>query len=160
MNCPKCGSQTTSAQQFCRTCGAGLQTLPDLAAVSSQEHKRENVGEADSSPFNNIMRIGLFVMFAGVMIAIVGKTLLHLDLVTNVGVLMNVVGMFLIVYSLLGPSRRTNVNRVQTGHLKELPKAKTTGKLAPMSDIDFVPSVTERTTDLLETSVTDTNKLP
>lgn len=94
-------------------------------------------------------------MFAGLGIAVTGSMLLHLDLVVYVGVLMNFLGMFLIVYPSVVPPRRRKAASFPSPQPEVLTPAETTKKLTPMNDnyIDVIPSVTEGTTELLKTPV-------
>lgn len=82
---------------------------------------------------------------------------MHLDIVKFVGLVGMIIGMFLIGYAAVGPSRSVK-RTAQPTQPEALPEAETTRKLAPMNDVDFVPSVTERTTSLLETPVSIPNK--
>ena len=141
MNCPTCGSPTSSDQKFCRSCGVGL-------------------GNADipsTNPRLRLFRIGLFTMFLSLILVFAGTTLLHLDIAIFVGLVGMISGMFLIGYSAVGFSRGPK-RYVPIGESNVLPQAETTRKLTPMNDIDFAPSVTERTTSLLETPVSTSNK--
>ena len=141
MNCPACGSQITSNQKFCRSCGGGL----------------EPAGRGAIGLRNRMARSGFIAMFAGLMIAVTGAILLHLDVVIFIGVMATIAGMFLVGYSSMMPARPKNKARPST-QSETLEKAETTKKLPPMTDIDFVPSVTERTTSLLETPVATATK--
>ena len=142
MNCLKCGSQITSDQNFCRSCGAGLPT--NAIALS---------GESGISRVAKMRRFGIISIFAGLGIALTGKMLFHLDLVVYIGVLMNFLGMFLIVYPSVAPPRRTKSVLPTFAKQETLTPAETTKKLTPVNDIDFIPSVTEGTTNLLKISV-------
>ena len=92
MNCTTCGNQTTSDQKFCRKCGATLET-----------------GLIDTAPQPGISRagrmrlFGLISMFGGLGVAVTGSMVLHVDLVVYIGMLMNFLGMFLIVFPSVVP---------------------------------------------------------
>ncbi len=143
MNCPECGSQTTPDQKFCRSCGAVLQ----VDALG-------NVRKPDISRAGKMRRLGLISIFAGLGIALTGRMLFHLDLVVYIGVLMNFLGMFMIVYPTVIPPRRAKPAPGIYAEPDALTSAQPTKKLAPMSDLDFIPSVTEGTTELLRSPVT------
>lgn len=141
MNCPNCGSPTTSDQKFCRSCGGDL--MPSA--------------NSGTNPRLRLFRIGLATMFLSLIVTLAGSMLLHLDIVKFVGLVGMITGMFLIGYTAVGPSR-SSMRVARTRQPEALPKADTTRKLEPMDDRDFVPSVTERTTSLLETPVSHQNK--
>jgi hypothetical protein len=90
-------------------------------------------------------------MFIGVAIGVIGKMLVHEEVVTVVGVLVSLAGMFLTVYPYLSPSlRRIYVSTASSQ--PEVPTQSQPGYLPQESSIEYVPSVTERTTDLLKNS--------
>ena len=93
---------------------------------------------------------GFIIMFIGVAIGVIGKKLIHDDIVTVVGVLMSLAGMFLTAYPYLSPSRRQHDSRPPS-QPEVLTQSPSTKYLYPESNIEYVSSVTERTTDLLET---------
>src|SRR4051812_26496275 len=109
MNCPKCGLQILPDQKFCRSCGHSLQMitqpLAEYAPVSIQERKPAIPSQGERSRTNRMTLWGFIIMFIGAAIGIVGKKLLHEDIVTVAGVLVSLVGMFLTAYPYLSPSR-------------------------------------------------------
>ncbi len=131
MNCPNCSSHISPDQQYCRACGIDL------------------VGDRPA-PVNRRVVWGLVMMFGGIIIALASKALLNQDVITLVGVLISIAGMFVIAaYPILFPKQSTRRDVRHPTPNAALAPAETTNKLPPMSDIDFVPSVTEKTTDLL-----------
>jgi hypothetical protein len=97
---------------------------------------------------------GLLLAFGGIVIALAGKMLLQLDLVTFIGVLISLSGMFFIAaYPFLTASIRRGYAPGRNPQPESLPHADTTNKLPPISETDFVPSVTENTTNLLKIPV-------
>jgi hypothetical protein len=92
---------------------------------------------------------GFIIMFVGAAVGVVGKRLMHEDIVTVVGVLMSLAGMFLTVCPYLLPRRPKQItnSRSQT---EELPAFQPPKNLPKERDVDYVPSVTERTTNLLD----------
>ncbi len=50
---------------------------------------------------------GLVLLFAGAALGVLGKKMLYHDLLTTIGVLMSLLGMFLIVLPLFRPPART-----------------------------------------------------
>ncbi len=134
MSCSNCGSVTLADQQFCRDCGAGLMAV-------------------EPSSFNPVIG-GLAVlvfMFASLMVAITGK-MLDLRWLQFTGVLIMFGGMFLVAaYALLRQFRPRKRKPSPTPQPESLSPADTTNKLPPVRANDFIPSVTESTTNLLKT---------
>jgi hypothetical protein len=91
-------------------------------------------------------------MFIGVAIGVIGKMLMHEEMVTVVGVLVSVVGMFLTVYPYLLPSPRQKHDSIPSLQPEVLRQSQPTKYLPPESNIEYVPSISERTTDLLKDS--------
>ena len=154
MTCPKCGLQTNSEQKFCRSCGASLQLITQPLA----EHP--SVPDPQKAPANifgnrrgsNFALWGFTIMFLGVAIGVIGKKLMHDDIVTVIGVLLSLVGMFLTVYPVLSPARLRAPQSGPNSRPEELTPSKSAGYLAAGNATEYVPAITERTTDLLENS--------
>lgn len=155
MSCPKCGLQTLSEQKFCRSCGASLQMttqpLAEPTALSELPRTPGLILTHDNQRTNRLVLWGLIIMLVGVAIGVIGKKLIHEDLVTVVGVLVSLAGMFLTVYPFLSPSRakRQSSSSAQPEVLTPPQPPKT---LPQESNAEYVPSITERTTDLLKNS--------
>ena len=105
MNCPKCGSQTLPDQRFCRSCGESLQMntqpLAEHATVIELERRPANILKDEKQRASSLMLWGFIIMFIGVAVGIIGKKLVHQDLVTVVGALVSIAGMFFMVYPAL-----------------------------------------------------------
>ena len=154
MTCPKCGLATLPEQKFCRSCGASLematQPLADPTATLSQTERTARTQPNERT--NKLMLWGFILMFVGAAIGVVGKKLMHEDIVTVVGIVMSLAGMFLTVYPYLLPARAKH-NTSPSPQPNELP-AFARKNLPKEREIDYVPSITERTTHLLETPPT------
>ena len=156
MDCPKCGSHTVPEQKFCRSCGASLQMatqrLPKPATVSRVENQPPIYTREETERTNSLLSWGFIVMFAGVAIGVVGKKLMHDEIVTVIGVLAALAGMFLSAYPYVLPQRLKHGDssssesevEAQSERQKSLPHER---------PIEYVPGITERTTDLLTNSV-------
>ena len=133
MNCPNCGSAQQSDQQYCRSCGASF-------------------GSEEPRPANRSALWGLIMAFMGIAIALVGKMLLHQEIVTFVGVLTAIAGMFFIAaYPLMRSSRPNKRSPGRSSKPETLAAAEPTMKLPPINAVDhFAPSVTDGTTELLK----------
>jgi len=102
---------------------------------------------------NNFVLWGFIIMLIGAAIGVLGKKLFHEDIITVVGVLISLVGMFLTVYPFLSPSQRQKSDSTSSSGPEVLTPAQPTEYLPQGGRIEYVPSITERTTDLLKSSV-------
>ena len=154
MNCPKCGLQTSADQKFCRSCGASLQMitqpLAEHAALSAPERTPAIIFKDEKPRANGFMPWGFIIMFIGVAIGVIGKMLMHEEMVTVIGVLVSLVGMFLTVYTSLSPSPRQTYDSLASSQPEALTQSQPTKYLPQGSNIEYVPSITEKTTDLLK----------
>jgi len=136
MNCPECSGPIEAGQNFCRDCGVELVPRP---------HSR-------------VRAAGLAVlamMFVGLLINIGGK-MFEVMWVSYLGLVILFTGAFIFAaYAFL---RETRPRRLAKPLPEEpvsaqlvLEKADTTNKLLPLSDPDYIPSVVDNTTELLET---------
>ena len=156
ITCPKCGLETFADQKFCRYCGARMQfttqqllkpeAIADLGRISTIGAK------GGHERANHFVLWGFISMLIGVAIGVVGKKLLYEEVITVIGVLISLLGMFLVVFPYLSPSRRKENDLSQSPQQRVLTSPERTKYLREASDIEYVPTVTERTTDLLENS--------
>lgn len=153
MNCPKCGLQTLPGQRFCRSCGDSLQLitqpLVEQATATDLEKRPEPRLIGEKQRAHRLTPWGFIIMFIGVAIGVIGKMLIHDEVVTVVGVLVSLVGMFLTVYPYLSPPPRRRVDSPSSTQAEALTQSQPTKYLPQESNIEYVPSVAERTTDLL-----------
>jgi hypothetical protein len=156
MNCPKCDLQTLPDQNFCRSCGASLQMitqpLAEYAMVSDLERTPAITSKGGQQRTNRLTPWGFIIMFIGVAIGVIGKMLMHQDMLTLVGVLVSLAGMFLTVYPYLLPSPRQKYDSIPSSQPEIPTQSEPTKYLPQESNIAYVPSITERTTDLLKNS--------
>jgi hypothetical protein len=156
MNCSKCGLQVVPNQRFCRSCGATLQLitkpLAELATISDREKTPAIIFKDEQQPVNNFAGWGFIIMFIGVAIGVIGKMLMHEEIVTVVGVLLTLVGMFLTVYPYLSPPRRRKSEISSSSQPEVETPSQPINYLTQGSVIEYVPSITERTTGLLKKS--------
>lgn len=154
MNCPKCGLPTLSDQKFCRSCGAGLQLitqpLPMEATIAGQETTPAIIYKDERRRPDRLVLWGFIMMFIGVAIGLIGKKLLHEEIVTVVGALISIAGMFLTAYPFLLPAPRKKYGSGPSAPERVLTQSQSTKSLPPDSNTEYVSSITERTTDLLE----------
>jgi hypothetical protein len=155
MKCRKCGLPTLPDQRYCRACGESLQviTQPLVEHVRRSElEKRPSIILEEKQRQNRLVLWGFVIMFIGAAVGIIGKKLMHADLVTVVGALVSLLGMFLAVYPYLSPSLRRKVDSSSPSQPEILGKSEPGKYLPPESNVEYVPSITERTTNLLKNS--------
>lgn len=134
MNCTNCGTPTLAEHEFCRSCGTPL-----------SPHKPRGFRP-------QVWGFALLtLMFGGLMVAMTGK-MLDLRWLTFTGVFICMGGMFLMAAFAMYRQSRPKKRRSQRSTLPvSLDNAGTTNKLLPLGENDFIPSVTESTTNLLAT---------
>ena len=154
MTCPKCGAETVPDQRFCRSCGAKLRTvterLPEPTATSPAEGTAV-IFDDEVQRRNRLVAWGFIMMFVGVAIGVVGKKLMHDEIVTVVGILMSLMGILVTSLPYLWPSSRQNLRATPASERKLQKQSQSPNQLTE-GRVDYVPSITERTTDLLESS--------
>ncbi len=155
MNCPSCGLPSLEDQKFCRSCGAGLQmTTRPLEAPATNREVTPTIGlRAGGNRGSGWMLWSFALMFLGVAIGVIGKMMLHQELVTGVGVLVSVAGMFLTVYPFVLPSSREKYEPNPSAASKGLASPQPAKSLPQERSIEYVPGITERTTELLDTPI-------
>jgi hypothetical protein len=157
MNCPKCGLQILQEQKFCRSCGNSLQIitqpLVEDAALPALEKTSATDLINERPQVNRLTQAGFIIMFLGVATGVTGKMLTHDEMITFVGVLAFVLGMFLTVYPQFMPSPRRKLTSKPSSQAEVLSQAASGKYLPEESYIEYVPSITEKTTDLLKNSI-------
>lgn len=93
---------------------------------------------------------GFIIMLLGVAVGIIGKKLMHEEIITVVGALVSVAGMFLTVYPYLSPASRQKVDSSPASQPDILIQSQPGKYLPEKSNTQYVPSITERTTNLLK----------
>lgn len=156
MNCPGCDLETLPDQKYCRSCGASLQMTTQPLAVPSKVYDLERTPAVTSrgqrQRTNGMALWAFIIMFVGVAIGVIGKMLIHEETVTVVGVLVSLLGMFLTVYPYLSPSRIRKYDSNPSSQPAVLTQSQPTTYLPQESHIEHIPSITERTTELLKNS--------
>jgi disulfide bond formation protein DsbB len=158
MICPNCSSPTLPEQKFCRSCGAGLQLttnpLSDIPVASEFQGKPSRAITGHQPLGSSSLPWAFIIMFLGVAIGVVGKMVLHNELVTVVGVLLSLLGMFLTAYPYLSSARpprsRAQSSAPMPASQPEVLTATEINSLPEAGPTEFIPSVTERTTNLLQ----------
>jgi zinc-ribbon domain len=159
MYCPNCGTKISFDQKFCRACGLGLEKIAQSLAeqlptqldenLLAKKNRLERLGVTALSIFG----VGLF----GLLVYLVGYKLMISQgkLLAGLGVIGFIV---LIASGLLSVVLFAKANEVQEESSKrrlQRPEEKSlpadTAKLLPEGHLEPIPSVTERTTELLRT---------
>jgi predicted nucleic acid-binding Zn ribbon protein len=135
MNCPECGKPILSDQNFCRECGKAL-----------TERRPSRVRAAG---------VGVIaLMFVGLLVASFGK-MFEMRWLAYLGLVVVLTGGFIMAaYAFLRetrPGKRAMKRPEAPNPTLSVEKADTTNKLLTVGEADYVPSVIEKTTDLLET---------
>ena len=129
------------------------QPLAEPGMASGLERTSAIGSKGERPRGNNFVLWGFIIMLIGAAIGVLGKKLFHEDIITVVGVLISLVGMFLTVYPFLSPSQRHKSDSSSSSEPEVLTPAQPMEYLPQGSRIEYVPSITERTTDLLKSSV-------
>ena len=161
MFCPNCGTKTSIDQNFCRACGLGLdkialsltEQLPTKPNRSLQEQKEwfERLGVAALSVFG--LGILSFLVYA------VGIKLMASDasLLTKLAVVGFVLMITCGLASVFLFAKANEVGQEATKRKpQELPTAGSTKELLTEGHFEPVPTVTDRTTELLTVEKRDT----
>jgi len=155
MTCPQCGSPSLSDQKFCRSCGMHLHLTTQQLVTPANVHdlgSKSAVAVKERRSRNNLVLSGFVMMFIGAAIGVVGKKLLYQDIITVVGVLISLAGMFLTCYRYLSPTRRSEDEPTTSSQPQAQIGPSATEYLVSGDSVEYVPSVTERTTNLLTES--------
>ncbi|MFZ0061048.1 MAG: hypothetical protein WAL47_03350 [Pyrinomonadaceae bacterium] len=129
------------------------QPLAEPTTISVLEKKPAISFKDEKQRANRWMLGGMIIMFIGAAIGVIGKKLMHEEIVTVVGILISLAGMFLTVYPYLLPSSRHKYDSSSFSQPEALAQSQPPKYLPQGSNIEYVPSITERTTDLLRDSV-------
>jgi hypothetical protein len=162
MHCPNCGTRTSPEQKFCRNCGLSLERVVELldelapgaagrakAALAERQHKAERWLGIASLVFVSAL---LVTIISAVVYGLIGRGEWLKGMMLLFLILSAAAALGLVFYneSLKGelttkakPPARPEPDTAQ------LPAPEPTARLLPESRLEPVPSVTERTTDLL-----------
>ena len=160
MHCPSCGAEAQLTQKFCRSCGLGLEKVPQLVAEQLSGSEDILTGEAAEKLHQRQRKIEQLLAKAGIgFIAFVGVSFLTgLIYLMVAGSLPLVPGILLLILLLGGMVAGSLA--VYSENLKKKLSAVNLPKSGPLPEREFEPrldayhkpfvSVTERTTNLLE----------
>lgn len=154
MFCPHCGKTNSAEQKFCRSCGLSLEKvaqslaeqLPAAESNKGLQDRQRTIERALS-----IVLGGAFTVFVGAIL----WTLVYKIIIVKGEVLQGLMflGLFLslMIALLLVIYRESLREKLTRGKLSQTtsPLVEPTGELLPEGNLEPIPSVTERTTELL-----------
>ena len=159
MHCPSCGNESPLDQKFCRRCGFNLEPISQLVVQGSPVAEVQlDKQEQEKALVRRMFRI----MGWGVLIVLIGVVLLVMARAPAPGLLENVLGVLSLIFLLGGTAVAgySIFDAIRESTKPALPKARVT-KDGEISQAEItkelleehipvpVPSVTERTTQLL-----------
>ena len=156
MFCPNCGKETSAEQKFCRACGLGLEKIAHSVAEQLPAQMDDNLlAQKQRYERWGVMALSIFAL--GVLSLIVYGIVYKVMIVKgDVAAGLTLLGLLILVGSgLLSTYLFAKANEAAEATKRRLPVAEEsktadpTGKLLPEVRIEPLPSVTERTTDLL-----------
>jgi hypothetical protein len=169
MYCPNCGTQAPPDQRYCRSCGFSLQLISQVVTGRPPDAQREKIlveaAERFQSQRFKMRRWGFITLWGGMVVAaflgIVGGAITGIApmlgaviaSLAGLGGLILIIGVGIMIYSLFLPRA---LDDRQPSRSAALPQAAATVPLPPQRRPESAPSVTEHTTELLETSDPET----
>jgi zinc ribbon protein len=158
MHCPTCGAETSLEQRFCRSCGMDLETVSKLVAAHSSPEtlklEKSLTKKAAQKRMYQSFKWGMICFILGSAALATTKTL-SLDKIFNLGPLFLLfIGMGIMVYGVLssmGALASKSMKVLDPASTVELHEAEATNELPPARVPVSVPSITERTTQLIAT---------
>ncbi|HET8670034.1 MAG TPA: zinc ribbon domain-containing protein [Candidatus Saccharimonadales bacterium] len=160
MHCPNCGKKTSIDQKFCRSCGMGLE------AVSKAIASHQSGIDSSKPPVrgeNSALRRMAIMLFWGIVVFLMGgvilgvsKKMLHNDLVGLIGLVMVIAGAILATYAVISPLWQQANKSGQATEPKSAIELESSAQTLPEGLSASPPSITEQTTNILETEAAKT----
>ncbi|MET0650156.1 MAG: hypothetical protein ABW208_26405 [Pyrinomonadaceae bacterium] len=161
MLCPNCGTKTTTEHKFCRACGMNLEPVARALVEHLSPEGAARAASARASERRAVRRLtnGLFAGLAVVLFGILLMAFLPGKGFKLIGVAAALVGIVVALISVLSPLRSMG-DAVKESAPRALDgAAATTGRLLQEPTVEPLPSVTERTTELLHVEPKDKKSL-
>ena len=154
MYCPNCGQATSIEQKFCRSCGLSLQKaaqslVEQLPAVELNKHLRERQRRVERLLYT-LGGSAAVIFFVSLFWTVINEIIIGKGHVLG-GLIFLAFIIGFIVFALLMLYRESllKASSKRFSAQPTLPQAEHTARLLPESHIEPIPSVTERTTELL-----------
>lgn len=157
MYCPNCANNVSLDQRFCRSCGLAL----DKIAESLGEQLPTTVSENLLAKKDKLEKLGVMLLSAfglGV-VALLLYGIVYRIMIMQGRILWGLAALGCVILgacallSVILFQKAEELKKAATQHRlpqpAELPEPATTGKLLPEKQLEPLPSVTERTTELL-----------
>lgn len=165
MYCPNCGKQTSTDQKFCRGCGLGLEKIAlslgeQLPArvdqsLRARQERLEKLGVGALSVFG-LGILGFLVYAVGKKLLVTGPSLIAILAIVGLVIMF---GSGLLSAFLFARAKelgeQASKRQQEPG---EIDAGASTKELLPEGTFEPVPTVTERTTELLFAEKRDTKK--
>ena len=150
MHCPNCGTQASSAQRFCRSCGLELHAIQQIVARQLSEAKPTSRPGEQAARLAWQLFSGVVLMFAGAGVLALEKRHVFGAPAGLIGLLLTMGGPLLALHAVLAPLLYPQKSAHRKLQSVEPLAADTTSKLALTPGAEAVLSVTEHTTRTLE----------
>ena len=152
MRCPNCGRQISPGQKFCRFCGRNLGAVSKVpseppSVTNSDKPMAKVTNRMAARRMNRILLWGLIVIGLGV--TLLANAQGH-RLVDWLGISVFLAGIGLTIYGASSLDKAKVLPPSQSSQPKTLNHSEARSYLPPKDFSEPVPSVTERTTELLE----------
>lgn len=164
MHCPSCGKPATNGQQFCRACGMSLETVGKLVATHTGSPAAMQAKLEKAEAEKAIVRSMLNWMIWGMLMVGIGVVMIVINKSFPIGKWFVALSSFLAIGG-MGVATGGVLNALRRGTLPsrrepdQLPGSPDTNELPTHPIPAELPSVTERTTQLIAVEDAPTNKM-
>jgi zinc-ribbon domain len=153
MFCPNCGRDNSGTKKFCPSCGLKLQTIAEVLTNEQAPLVQPIISKPKSR--QQAMLPGLFLILTGIIISLMGADGFANKAITDIGVIVAIIGMGLIAYKGLGQGNSKSKSLQNSPAIS--PAA--TVRLLPAMPTEEPISITEHTTRELDLAFVDSGKL-
>jgi len=170
MHCPSCGNESSLDQNFCRKCGFNLEPVSRLLSVNldAEELKLERAQREKQAlrRMVNWMMRGMLILLIGVVLLVTTRQFQLPQIVHLLSTFIALAGVSVVMYGLLdtmrggrGRPKSKAIENAEPNPAANNVKADTTRELEERLPVPL-PSVTERTTQLIGDSGTRASGVP